>query len=94
MVTASGILSCLNSGTGKIVWKERIGGDFASSPLAADGRIYLFSAIGGKTTVIAPGDQLQVLATNVLDDGCMASPAIVGNFMIVRTKKNLYRIEN
>jgi outer membrane protein assembly factor BamB len=94
MVTASGILSCLNSGTGKIVWKERIGGDFASSPLAADGRIYLFSAIGGKTTVIAPGDQLKVLATNVLDDGCMASPAIVGNTMIVRTKKNLYRIEN
>ena len=94
MVTASGILSCLDSSTGKIVWKERIGGDFASSPLAADGRIYLFSAIGGKTTVIAPGDQLKVLATNVLDDGCMASPAIVGNTMIVRTKKNLYRIEN
>jgi len=94
MVTAGGILSCLDSSTGKIVWKERIGGDFASSPLAVDGRIYLFSAIGGKTTVIAPGDQLKVLATNVLDDGCMASPAVVGNAMIVRTKKNLYRLED
>jgi len=94
MVTAGGILSCLNSSTGQIVWKERIGGDYASSPLAAGGRIYLFSAFDGKTTVIAPGDQLKVLAKNVLDDGCMSSPAVVGNAMIVRTKRNLYRLEN
>jgi outer membrane protein assembly factor BamB len=94
MITAGSIFSCLDSSTGKIIWKERIGGDYASSPLAADGRIYLFSAVGGKTTVIAPGDQFKVLATNVLDDGCMASPAVVGNAMIVRTKKNLYRLEN
>ena len=94
MITAGSILSCLSTATGEIVWKERLGGDYAASPLAAGGRIYLFSAAPGKTTVIAPGDGLKILATNTLEDGCMASPAVVGKSLIVRTKKSLYRIEN
>ena len=32
-------------------------------------------------------------ATNKLDEGCMASPAIAGRSLFVRTKKALYRIE-
>jgi outer membrane protein assembly factor BamB len=93
MVTSGGIVSCLNTATGDIVWKERIGSDFAASPLAAEGRIYFCDA-KGKTTVIAPGDRLQVLAENQLSDGCMASPAAVGKALILRTKTSLYRIEN
>jgi len=93
MVTSGGILSCLDTENGNIVWKERIGSDFAASPLVADGRIYFCDA-RGKTIVIAPGDVLAVLATNELADGCMASPAVVGKALIVRTKTSLYRIEN
>lgn len=92
MVTSGGIVSCLNTATGEIVWKERIGSDFAASPLVADGRIYFCDA-RGKTTVIAPGDTLQVLAQNELADGCMASPAPVGKALILRTKTSLYRLE-
>jgi outer membrane protein assembly factor BamB len=92
MVTSGGIASCLNTATGDIVWKERIGSDFAASPLAAEGRIYFCDA-RGRTTVIAPGDTLQVLAQNELADGCMASPAAVGKALIVRTKTSLYRLE-
>jgi hypothetical protein len=67
--------------------------DVAASPLAAEGRIYFCDA-KGKTTVIAPGDSFQVLAENALADGCMASPAVVGKALILRTKTSLYRIEN
>ena len=93
MVSSAAVVSCLDVADGRIVWKERIGGDFAASPLAAEGRIYFFDA-GGKTTVLAPGDTFQKLAENTLADGCMASPAVVGKALIVRTKKSLYRIEN
>jgi len=93
MVSSSGIASCLNTATGETFWKERIGSDFAASPLAADGRIYFFDA-RGKTTVVAPGDSFQVLAENLLTDGCMASPAVAGKALILRTKTSLYRIEN
>ncbi|MES2568787.1 MAG: PQQ-binding-like beta-propeller repeat protein [Verrucomicrobiota bacterium] len=92
MVNDSGILSCLDATTGAIVWKERVGSDFAASLTYADGVIYLFDCMG-KSLVIEPGDHYQVLSTNQLADGCMASPAIIGKSLIVRTKTSLYRIE-
>ncbi|MEP6668524.1 MAG: PQQ-binding-like beta-propeller repeat protein [Chthoniobacter sp.] len=93
MVSSSGIASCLNTATGETLWKERISSDIAASPLAAEGRIYFCDA-RGQTTVIAPADHFQVLAQNPLADGCMASPAVVGKALILRTKTSLYRIEN
>jgi outer membrane protein assembly factor BamB len=92
VVNDSGILLCLDLATGEQVYKERIGADFAASPVVADGRLYFFDA-RGKTTVVQPGATFTVLATNTLDDGCMASPAVVGKSFIVRTKSSLYRIE-
>ena len=84
--------TCLNAATGEVIWQSRVGGDFASTPLLADGRIYCFDA-WGRTDVFAPGDTYKQLASNRLTDGCMASPAVVGKALIVRTKTALYRIE-
>lgn len=92
VVNDSGILLCLDLATGKEIYKERIGADFAASPVLADGRMYFFDA-RGKTTVVEPGATFKVLATNTLADGCMASPAVVDRSLIVRTKTSLYRIE-
>jgi outer membrane protein assembly factor BamB len=91
-LTSAGIGSCIKSATGEIVWQNRLGGDFASTPLFADGRIYCFDA-WGRTDVFAPGDAYKQLASNRLEEGCMASPAVVGKALIVRTKGALYRIE-
>jgi len=92
VTTSGGILSCFNLQTGDVIWQERIGADFASSPILAEGRLYFFSA-NGPCTVIEPGDTFKKLAENNLDAGCMASPAVVGKALIVRTKTHLYRIE-
>lgn len=92
MVSDDGVLSCLEAGSGKILWRERIGGKHMSSPVYANGRIY-FSNYNGKTTVIKPGRTFQVLAVNQLDEGFMASPAVVGSSLIMRAKKHLYCIE-
>jgi len=93
VTTSGGILSCLNVQDGKIVWKERIGSDFAASPIYGAGRLYFFAA-AGPCTVIEPGDTFKKLAENSLESGCMASPAVVGKSLIVRTKTHLYRIED
>lgn len=90
--TSGGILSCLNLQTGDVLWQERIGSDFASSPIFADGRLYFFAA-AGPCMVVEPGDTFKKLAENTLDEGCMASPAVVGKALVVRTKTHLYRIE-
>ncbi|MFC1739349.1 PQQ-binding-like beta-propeller repeat protein [Planctomycetota bacterium] len=92
MVSDNGFVSCLQAQTGKLLWQERIGGSFASSPVYTNGRIY-FSNQNGKTTVIKAGRTFEVLAVNQLDDGFMASPAVVGRSLIKRTKTHLYCIE-
>ncbi|MGA2254307.1 MAG: PQQ-binding-like beta-propeller repeat protein [Thermoguttaceae bacterium] len=88
----NGFATCLEAKTGKTVWQERIHGFFSASPLASPGRIYFFDQ-DGKTTVIAPERKLKVLAVNQLDNGFMASPAVIGKALILRTTTHLYRIE-
>ena len=95
MVSDDGIVNCIDAATSQPVWSHRIGGRFAASPIYVGGsepRIY-FCDQDGKTTVIKPGRKYEQLATNTLDDGCMASPAVDGRALILRTKTHLYRIE-
>ena len=89
----NGVASCWEATSGKLVWSENIGGHFTASPLAAPGRIYLFSE-EGKTTVIATGREFKKLAENQLGDGFMASPAVSGNALFLRSRTQLYRIED
>ena len=87
-----GVATCLEARTGKVLFAERVGGNFWASPLFADGRIYFFGHLG-KTTVIAPEKAFRTLATNVLDGNFRASPAVSGRSLIVRSETHLYRIE-
>ncbi len=92
MINEAGILVCLDSETGELVWRHRLGGHFSASPVYADGKIF-FSSEDGVYPVIAAAGKYQPLATNHLDDGAMASPAIAGKAIYLRTKTHLYRIE-
>ena len=92
MIEDGGFASCIEAKTGAVVWQERVGGEYSASPVDAEGRVYFFSQ-AGKTTVIDASRQFKVLAENTLDDGFMASPAIAGKALFLRTRTNLYRIE-
>jgi outer membrane protein assembly factor BamB len=92
VVSDNGIATCLHARTGAIHWRERLGGNFSASPVYADGRIYFLNEDGG-TTVVAPGEQFQKLATNLLDGRTLASIAVSGGALFIRTDKNLYRLE-
>ncbi len=85
-------VTCIDSATGQVVWTERIGGKHCASPVYADGRLYFFSQ-EGKTTVLKPGRTFEVLATNQLANGFMASPAVSGGAFYLRTKTHLYRVQ-
>ena len=86
-------ISCIDASNGETVWTERVGGKFAASPIYADGRIYFFDQ-DGKALVIQPGRALNIMATNNLSGGFMASPAVAGKALYLRTKTHLYRIES
>ena len=88
----NGGATCWEALTGTVVWSERLGGHYSASPLAAAGHIYLFSE-EGKTTVLATGREFKKLAENQLGDGFMASPAVSGKAIFLRSRTQLYRIE-
>jgi len=92
MVNDDGVAACVEAKTGEPVWKQRIDGDYSASPIYADGRIYFFNE-EGTTTVIRPGRQCEILAVNKLSGRLMASPAVAGEAIFLRTDTHLYRIE-
>ena len=93
MVDDDGVATCLEAKTGAEVWKERLGGNYSASPIFAGGKVYFFDQ-EGTSTVIEAARQYKVIAVNRLDDGFMASPAVSGRALYLRTKSALYRIED
>jgi outer membrane protein assembly factor BamB len=92
LVDDKGTATCLDAKTGEKHWQKRVPGDYSASPLHADDRIYLTNEVGA-TTVIAPGRTFMELATNTVDGNTLASLAVAGRAIYLRTDKHLYRIE-
>ena len=90
-ITDQGVATSVNAITGENIWTQRISGNFSSSPLYADGKIY-FSNHEGKTTVVRPGREYEELAVNSLDGQLMASPAVLDQSLLFRSQSHLYRI--
>ncbi|MBX7168448.1 MAG: PQQ-binding-like beta-propeller repeat protein [Pirellulales bacterium] len=92
MVSDQGVATCLDARSGTEVWKHRLGGNFSASPVYADGKLF-FCSEEGETHVLAPGDRFELLGKNQLQGKLLASPAIVGREIYLRTDQRLYRIE-
>ncbi len=91
----TGVLSCLDAKTGKaVVSEKRIDGlrSVYASPVGANGKIYVVGR-DGTTVVLDTKKDMEIVATNQLDEGIDASPAIVGNQIFLRSKGHLYCIE-
>jgi outer membrane protein assembly factor BamB len=91
LVSDNGIASCVDAKTGEPHWQVRLGGNYSASPIYADGRIYFLSE-EGVTAVIEPGKEFKALATNQLDGQTLASMAVAGGSIFVRSQTHLYRL--
>ena len=92
LVKNGGLASCLDARTGEFRYQEeRLGalGDYYASPVAAAGKICAASQ-PGVLVVYRAGDTLEVLARNALDEPVIATPAIAGGTLYVRTKTLVY----
>jgi outer membrane protein assembly factor BamB len=90
----TGILSRFDATTGELSYKARIdreAGHFTSSPWAYNGKIFCLSE-EGDTFVIAAGEALELLHVNRLGEMAQATPAIVGDRLLVRTESRLYSV--
>jgi outer membrane protein assembly factor BamB len=87
----TGVITCVDAATGEKLWQERTGGIFSSSPVAGDGKIY-FSSETGETFVYASGRQPKLLTENSIDGRIVASPAIAGGRIYLRSDDRLIAI--
>jgi len=89
-----GIACCYDSETGRELWKERICHEISASPIAAGGLAY-FQDEKGKTVVLKPGPQLDIVARNSLgatDEIFRASLAPLEGRLLSRSQTTLYCI--
>lgn len=71
----------------------RGGASFTSSPWAYNDRVFALSE-QGDTYVIRAGSEYEVLHMNSLDEMAMASPAVAGDRLLIRTRSKLYSIRS
>jgi outer membrane protein assembly factor BamB len=88
-----GVATCADASTGTARWQSRLGEGTLASPIAAAGRVYFFGR-EGKGVVVKPGEAFERLAENKLDGILIATPAVAGKSLFIRTDTHLYRIEN
>jgi outer membrane protein assembly factor BamB len=93
-LTETGILTRFDAKTGRQTYKTRIdpaATAFTTSPWAYNGKLFCLSE-EGRTFVIAAGEAFKLLHRNELDEMAQATPAIVGERLLVRTETRLYSI--
>lgn len=94
-VRNGGVVVCLSAKTGVLLWQERLPaaarGDYYASPVAADGKIYLLSE-DGVACVLAAKPVFELLSLNPLGERTMASPAISGGRIFLRSDQHLFCI--
>lgn len=91
VVTDSGAAVCRNAKTGRVLWKHRLGGNFCASPVLAAGNVYATNE-DGATYIFRAAEKFELIAKNELDESCMATLAICGGQVYLRTSERLYCI--
>jgi outer membrane protein assembly factor BamB len=94
LLSENGVLTNLYVKTGEEIYRHRVGdtgASFSASPVAADGRLYLVSETG-EVYVVKDDLEYKLLATNPVGEPCMATPAIAGGMIYVRTRNHVLGI--
>ena len=89
MINEGGVLTTLDPATGKLFKQARLRGEadkYYSSPVAADGKVYITSHTG-KVSVLKAGAEQELLAVNDVEDEVLATPALVDGRVLIRTKE-------
>lgn len=83
-----GIVTCFDRATGKLHWRQRVGGNFHCSPVLVGDRIFCIS-LDGEVIVIAAKDKYELLGRSHLDEPVTATPAVADGRMLIRTEQSL-----
>jgi outer membrane protein assembly factor BamB len=83
-----GVVSCLQAASGKVLWQQRLGKHYFSSPVCVEGRLFGVST-SGEVAVLRAADSFELLARNPLGERTHSTPAVAGGRMYIHTVKHL-----
>ncbi len=86
-----GVVTCIDGSSGKVHWRERVGGDYSSSPVRVAEHIYCVSATG-EVVVLDASDKFKVAGRSSLGEPSRATPAVAGGRMFLRTESHLLAV--
>ena len=86
-----GIVACIDGLSGKVHWRERVGGNFFSSPVRVADRVYCVSA-DGEVLALAAHSEYKLLGRTPLGEITRATPAVAGGRMFLRTESHLLAV--
>ena len=83
-MTDKGIAYCWNADTGKMMWREKFGGDFSASLILVGNNLYAASEQGKTIIFKATHEAFELVAENQLGDEIWATPVICGDHIYLR----------
>jgi outer membrane protein assembly factor BamB len=86
--TDRGIVSCVDHQTGKLIWQKRVGGNYFSSPICINGKLYNVDR-DGEVVVVAASDQYQLLGRSQLNETILSTFAVGNGALYMRTEAHL-----
>ena len=86
-----GVVTCLHAASGEIIWKERVGGNFSSSPILIGDKILNISSDGEMVT-LADDEKFEILGRRDVDEECRATPAVAQGILLIRTTSKLFAL--
>ncbi|MDX2431050.1 MAG: PQQ-binding-like beta-propeller repeat protein, partial [Bacteroides sp.] len=92
VINDTGTLSCINALSGQLIWKVRLKGRFSMSPVLSGNKIIITNE-KGLTSIFKAGNSFELIAENDLKEETLASPAVLGGQIFIRTATHLYCIE-
>lgn len=91
LISDTGVAMCLDAAHGGVVWQERLRGRFTVSPIIARDKLILINE-KGLSYILEAGDEFSILAQNDLKEETLATPAVLGGRIYLRTASHLYCI--
>jgi outer membrane protein assembly factor BamB len=85
----TGIVTCAELETGRVIYEERVPGDFMGSPVCVGKTLFAVNR-RGTVVALAAADQFQVMGSLALGDACQSTPAVAGGRMFIRTWERLH----
>lgn len=86
-----GVVSCLTSDSGNVLWSEKPAGRYYGSPVCVDGKLYCMT-VDGDVVVMAAEKEYKLLGVNALGEKSHSTPAVVDGRLLLRTVSHLFSI--